>query len=163
MNFVLSKSYGPPRLEKLCIKTLLDYKGYISDIGDTPIALLNPVLQQCSAQQLKEIEDSTREGGRDLSQELNVHWKRCYKADFGLLDDGLQSQVAMPTPPAGNWRLGFDFRKAYEMKVEERQTKMRETGKRLRAMWEEDARTKASRSLQVIQPKPLPRRGARGP
>lgn len=112
MDFGLTKSCGPPRLEKLCVKTLLDYKGYISDIGDTPIASLYPVLQQCSAHQLKEIEDSTRywaqhdlltlalwrllglllgwvtgrEGGRDISKDLNVHWERCYKADFGIRD-----------------------------------------------------------------------------
>jgi hypothetical protein len=47
------------------------------------------------------------------------------------------------------WRLGFEFRSAYEMKMQERQNKMKETGKRLRAMWEEDAREKAAKSLQV--------------
>lgn len=49
----------------------------------------------------------------------------------------------------GSWRLGFDFRSKYESKVKERQEKMEKSGKRLRAMWEDDAREKAANSLQV--------------
>jgi RNA polymerase II transcription factor SIII (Elongin) subunit A len=60
MDFVLPSSFGPPKLEHLCVKSLVDYKIYISDIGDMPLALLEPVLAHCSAQHLREIEDATR-------------------------------------------------------------------------------------------------------
>lgn len=51
---------GPPRLEELCLIVLSDYRAYLSDIGDIPIDLITPVLLQCNAQQLQQIEDATR-------------------------------------------------------------------------------------------------------
>ena len=53
---------GPHRLQLLCAKLLVQLKDHLGDVGDTPQAVLEPVLAYCSAANLAAIERETRRG-----------------------------------------------------------------------------------------------------
>ena len=61
---------GPKRLWVLCAKLLVRYKDCLGNVGDTPQALLEPVLQYCSAANLATIDSETRYGARPHSASL---------------------------------------------------------------------------------------------
>ena len=61
------------------------------DVGDTPLELLEGVLDVCDAAQLAQIEDETRDGGRDVAPDLCPHWKRCLSQDYGLPHPDVQA------------------------------------------------------------------------
>jgi hypothetical protein len=127
---------GPLRLEQLVTRVLINLRDYIGDIGDTPVTLLTPVLEQCNAAQLAFIEDDTRyspyqpltsfrcvspdmlsqpsavqcrQGGRDIHNDLAVHWLRCYRTDFGGSPVRRFSQVprADAYPQLLSWALAW--------------------------------------------------------
>ena len=66
------------------------------DVGDTPLLLLEGVLDVCNAAQLAQIQDDTLAGGRDIAADLCQHWKRCVAQEFGL---------PPPYHPACLWHL----------------------------------------------------------
>ncbi|KAK9835184.1 hypothetical protein WJX81_004125 [Elliptochloris bilobata] len=73
---------GVPSLERLCIGTLIEYKACLGDLGDLPIDLFGAVLDECGPDDLAQIEDDTRDGGRDIACDLACHWRRCCQHEF---------------------------------------------------------------------------------
>lgn len=64
-----------PTLQQLAIGTLIRYKHCLSDVGAAPVDLLDGVLALCTAEELQDIEDGTRQGsGRELSPWLWPYW-----------------------------------------------------------------------------------------
>ena len=60
------------------------------NIGDTLHLLQDGVLPLCNAQQLAQIEDETREGGREIAADLSPHWQRVAVEDYGLPADDVE-------------------------------------------------------------------------
>lgn len=59
---------GPPTLQQLAVATLIRYKQFLWDLGGAPIELLGAVLSHCTAEELADVEEGTREGSaRELS------------------------------------------------------------------------------------------------
>uniref|UniRef100_A0A7N0RIG0 Uncharacterized protein n=1 Tax=Kalanchoe fedtschenkoi TaxID=63787 RepID=A0A7N0RIG0_KALFE len=69
-----------PSLVDLCVWTAIDNVRYLGDVGETDIELLGKILQHCTVDQLRHVEDSTE--GRDLSPVTDVLWKNFYVKEF---------------------------------------------------------------------------------
>ncbi|CAL8468040.1 g7579 [Coccomyxa elongata] len=141
---------GIPRLEQLCYQVLVKYRDWLGDLGDTPLALVQGVLETCSVEKLAEIEDETRLGGRDIGAELAPFWKQWLIKNFGVDSSPANAQDT----DAGS----TDWRTLYEYKMEEYQEREQAVGQRLRRMAAQCAELKNSRTTQVIEP--VPRRHA---
>ncbi len=64
-----------PTLQQMAVGTLIRFKHCLSDVGAVPLDLLHDVLAMCTAEELQDIEDGTREGsGRELSPWLWPYW-----------------------------------------------------------------------------------------
>lgn len=90
--------FGVPTLRSLCVSLLVEFRDCLEDIGDTPLGLVTPVLLQCNADQLASVEDGTREGGRDLHEDLQLHWQRNFISDFGWANQQLGTGGACMKP-----------------------------------------------------------------
>ncbi|KAL8158500.1 hypothetical protein V2J09_000037 [Rumex salicifolius] len=71
----------PPSLVDLCVQTAIDNVRYLGDVGETDLLLLERILPHCNVEQLRRVENETKE--RDLSQVTNKLWKKFYEVKFG--------------------------------------------------------------------------------
>lgn len=93
-----------PTLQQLTIGTLIRYKHCLSDVGAVPLDLLHDVLAQCTAEELQDIEDGTRQGtGRELSPWLWPYWWALLLARGGPPAPG---EHAPPLPAAAEVAAG---------------------------------------------------------
>ncbi|KAK9816915.1 hypothetical protein WJX72_007051 [[Myrmecia] bisecta] len=160
---------GVVSLERTCLDVLTKYKAFLGDLGDVPVSLLEPVLAQCNAQELAQIEDDTCERGRDIGWDLWHLWYQLYVKDFGSAGAPAAPPLQPISTPAdyGHPELGVhpgDWRAVYEAKLEEIAIRREQLGQRLRSMWQAEGEAKQRRSVQVIEPRPLvKRRAGQGP
>ncbi|BDA42275.1 probable Elongin-A at N-terminal half [Coccomyxa sp. Obi] len=141
---------GLPRLEQLCYRVLVKYRDWLGDLGDTPLALLQGVLEISSVEKLAEIEDETRLGGRDIGAELAPYWKQWLIKTFGA--DSVPANTEDSDAGSTDWRT------LYEYKMEEYHEREQAVRQRLRRVAAQCAEQKSSRTMQVIEP--VPRRHA---
>ncbi|KAL4436663.1 hypothetical protein ABPG75_003802 [Micractinium tetrahymenae] len=155
-----------PTLQQLAMGTLIRYKHCLSDVGAVPVDLLGEVLALCSAEELQDIEDGTREGsGRELSPWLWPFWWALLLARGGPPAPG---ERAPPLPAAAEVAPGppgvppADYRQGssalYEQRLADLERKRAESGARLRALWEEEERQRAARHVVVVDPLPARKR-----
>lgn len=100
----------PPPLVDLCVRTLKRHCGAIGDLGSAPVALLLPVLDACTVEQLENVEKLNP----GIVQETTPLWRKFCASD-GTLGH------------ATNWRAHFKIEKAL------RKSKLRRAGEKIRA------------------------------
>ncbi|KAK9901637.1 hypothetical protein WJX75_005972 [Coccomyxa subellipsoidea] len=137
---------GPPSLEILCYRSLVNHRNWLGDLGDIPLVLVHGILEVCSVEQLILIEDETRLGGRDIGTELSPYWKRHLIEKFGL--------EALPTDAEHNNEGSTDWRSLYEWRWQEYEERTQALGQRLRHISAKCAEQKSSRTMQVLQKAP---------
>ncbi|CAM8906624.1 hypothetical protein QQ045_010731 [Rhodiola kirilowii] len=69
-----------PSLVDLCVWTAIDNVKYLGDVGETDLDLVGKILQHCTVDQLRHVEDSTE--GRDLSPVTDALWEKFYRKEF---------------------------------------------------------------------------------
>lgn len=143
-------------LRSICIKTLISYKRYLSDIGDVPTELLHDVFQKLSASELSIVEDCTLAGsGRDLQEDTDVYWFKLYKAKYGSqpLHSGKHNDEvidALSNPPSS-------YRTLFAEKEKELASHYHLTAQKLKSLkCETEKQIRTSRLID-----PLPRRSTR--
>ncbi|XP_047320364.1 uncharacterized protein LOC124924355 [Impatiens glandulifera] len=115
---------NPSSLINQCIKKVIDNLGYLGDVGDTEILLLDPILSQCTIQQLIHIEESTK--GRDLSEITDEVWKRSYQTDFGVISASLVIERIHENNVSYKWKILYEAKKK---DVEDKMRDMEDTQK----------------------------------
>lgn len=122
-------------LEELAVHVLILWKHCIGTIGETPQDLLEPVFNHCTAPELAQIEDESRENGRQSPLDVDRHWRRCFAEDLGTLHR---------PPEAASWRQAYQVQLAFLAEKRQR------TVNKLRTLWDDAKKQKQERTLKVI-------------
>ena len=158
----------PPSLLDTAVRTLIRYRAWLGDVGWTPVELLSDVFAACDAAELESIETGTLAGsGRLLSPWVWPHWHKLYVARFGNPEPGLPLPALPPAADAAAGPAGVppaDYRILYWRSLEQLEAKRVESGKRLRALREQEELKRAKRHAVVVDARPtLMRKRSREP
>ena len=98
-----------PTLLDLCIKTAIDNRKHLGNVGDVSTEFLEQILSHCSKEELVHIEKSTK--GRDLSPVTDKFWKRIFKEEFGrrATDDVIEKMKQR--------KVSYKWSKLYQAKL----------------------------------------------
>ncbi|KAG7570234.1 RNA polymerase II transcription factor SIII subunit A [Arabidopsis thaliana x Arabidopsis arenosa] len=140
----------PPSLIDLCVRKAIDNVKYIGYVGGVDFQLLEQILQHCTLEQLKHIEDSTQD--TDLSPVTDKFWKGFYKKHYGEED---MNELIEDL----EWKkLSYKWRNLYELKVIAVQEKEEELGGRLKERYKDENERKQSRQTKVCSKAPPSKR-----
>lgn len=161
------KQTGLESLKDICLKTLIDNREMLGDMGNVDGALLKQILVHCTAEKLARIEDTTREiSARDLSWDTWEIWLKLYEDKFGCVSSATKVP-RLPKPQDTNKSNGFremlakgagNYRQLYEQKLEEMRTKRKQIAARAKGIMEKQKLEKESRKVQILSG-PVPNRG----
>ncbi|XP_020882996.1 uncharacterized protein LOC110228938 isoform X2 [Arabidopsis lyrata subsp. lyrata] len=141
----------PPSLIDLCVRKAIDNVKYIGYVGGVDFQLLEQILQHCTLEQLKHIEDSTQD--TDLSPVTDTFWKGFYKKHYGeedmndLIEDLEWNKVN-----------NFKWRNLYELKVIAVQQEEKKAVDRLKERYKDENERKQSRQTKVCSKAPPSKR-----
>ncbi|KAK3026976.1 hypothetical protein RJ639_041737, partial [Escallonia herrerae] len=96
---------------ELYTQRAIDNVQYLGDVGDTSVHLLECILPHCTAERLRDIENSTK--GRDPSSVTNELWKKFYELTFGSQNTNLVVKRMREKKASRKWR------KMYEAKLKD--------------------------------------------
>ncbi|XP_010506117.1 PREDICTED: transcription elongation factor B polypeptide 3-like isoform X2 [Camelina sativa] len=140
----------PPSLVDLCVRKAIDNVKYIGYVGGVDFHLLEQIMQHCTLEQLKHIEDSTQD--TDLSPVTDNFWKGFYEKHFGeeALNDTMEGMKRN--------KVNFKWRDLYEAKVISVQEKEKEVVDRLKQRYKNEDERKQSRQTKVCSKAPPSKR-----
>lgn len=161
------RTTGLESLKDICLKVLIDNRDSLGDVGNVDGGLLKQILVHCTAEKLARIEDTTWElSSRDLSWDTWEIWLKLYKEKFGCLTPSTKVPK-LPLPGGLNEENRFremvakgagNYRKLYQQKMVEMETKRKETAARAKGIMEKQKLEKESRKVQILSG-PVPHRG----
>ncbi|CAM6123417.1 unnamed protein product [Calypogeia fissa] len=129
-------------LEELCVRTAIDNLDFIGDVGGLDSQFLKIILPHCTAEQLLNIEEATKD--RDLSPITNELWKKCYVRKFG------EENVKMVMSKMKAKNKFFKWKALYQAKLREQDELEKQCVKSLTEKYKAAGEQKASRQLQQI-------------
>lgn len=141
-------------LKEICIHKALDNLDMLGDVGGLDSQFLEIVLPHCTAEQLWNIEEATKE--RDLSKITDVLWMKCYSRKFG------QDSVEAVASAMGKRKKAFKWKILYQRKLKEEEKVAEQCVKSLTAKFKAAVAQKASRKItQIDKAPPKRKRGAK--
>ncbi|EOA27623.1 hypothetical protein CARUB_v10023771mg [Capsella rubella] len=140
----------PPSLVDLCVRKAIDNVKYIGYVGGVDFQLLEQIMQHCTLEQLKHIEDSTQD--TDLSPVTDKFWKGFYEKHFGeeALNDTMEGMKLN--------KVNFKWRDLYEAKVIHIEEKEKKVVDRLKQRYKNEDERKQSRQTKVCSKAPPSKR-----
>jgi len=94
-------------LRELALGKIVQHLDFLGDIGDTDAATTSQIISHCNVEQLRFIEDSTYDAGRDISDITNPFWKKFYEREFRREFQSRPVQASEGSPT--------DWRELYEV------------------------------------------------
>ncbi|VVB03156.1 unnamed protein product [Arabis nemorensis] len=136
----------PPSLLDLCVRTAIDNVRYIGYVGGVDFQLLEQILQHCTLEQLKHIEDATDD--TDLSPVTDKFWKRFYEKQYGLMNLNAVMEKMKRN------KVDFKWRELYEAKLIAVQEAEEEAVDRLKQRYKKEDARKLSRQTKLCSKAP---------
>eukprot|EP00240_Pyramimonas_obovata_P014955 CAMPEP_0118931788 /NCGR_PEP_ID=MMETSP1169-20130426/8006_1 /TAXON_ID=36882 /ORGANISM="Pyramimonas obovata, Strain CCMP722" /LENGTH=193 /DNA_ID=CAMNT_0006874329 /DNA_START=201 /DNA_END=778 /DNA_ORIENTATION=- len=140
-------------LRELAIRTIVANLDALGDIGYTDPETAFEILKHCNVQQLRDVEDDTFDGGRNINDITHPLWKRHFERDFRREAQALQQPQGNKTSAASN-DGDVDWRQVYEAAEQMRQEKLAKSGSMLRAKYSSHNAKREGRQIQVCDFQP---------
>ncbi|CAN6674404.1 hypothetical protein TRVA0_053S00166 [Trichomonascus vanleenenianus] len=125
---------GAPSLRELAKQQCLRCYRFISDVGDAPYDLVEPILKKMGHEQILRIEEQSPQ----IEQRSDSVWKHLIQRDFRH----------RPLPPDG-------YRETYLQYAKEKEVDLKNASQRLRASMQKFNQEKASNTIIALETDPL--------
>ncbi|KAJ1655941.1 hypothetical protein IWQ61_004393 [Dispira simplex] len=133
----IDPTVGVPSLEKFCVRTLVRNLDYLTEVGDVPFRLLEPVLKHCTGTQLQRLELHNPH----FKSHTDDYWKHLCEIYFP--PEALGNTAAIRKDDHSSWRDHF------HRCEEEKARKVERAAARVRGAYQTEARQRKTRQLVV--------------
>jgi len=159
-----NQSVGTVSLQQLAKDTVIQHRRFLTDIGDTPLELLEPILASCTPEELQRIEDRTATGVAKRSDIRRETWPLWYtflqrkvkvvkrsreilkgfRASTNVNKESIwRHRIHRKIPPA-------DYYSMYAELVHQQRAAITSAGAKMRDMWTSHDEKRQSRTIQMI-------------
>ncbi|KAJ1969836.1 hypothetical protein IWQ62_000359 [Dispira parvispora] len=135
-------SVGVPSLEQFCVRTLVRNLDYLTEVGDVPLRLLEPVLKHCTGTQLQRLELHNPH----FKAHTDDYWKHLCETYFP--PEALGNTADIRKDDHSTWRDHFRWCE------EEKARKVERAAARVRGAYQTEAQQRKTRQLVVTSLSP---------